>query len=277
MKVYLLFNISKLNISKAALSLFAAATLCFSIVSVAAAQTPEERGLEIALEADKRDTGFVDNRAQMVMVLRDKRGTERARKMRTSALERSDDGDWSMTIFDQPADVKGTALLTYSHGLEPDDQWLYLPALKRVKRISSRNKSGPFMGSEFAFEDMSSFEVEKYKYKFERQEACGELTCLVSEWIPQYDNSGYSRTIIWHDTAEYRMQKIDFYGRRGKLLKTLVPENYQLYNERFWRPLKLEMTNHKNGKSTVLLFKDYEFAVGLTERDFDQTALKSAK
>ena len=133
------------------------------------------------------------------------------------------------------------------------------------------------MGSEFAFEDMSSFEVEKYSYKFEREEACGELTCLVSEWIPQYDNSGYSRSVIWHDTTEYRMQKIDFYGRRGKLLKTLVPENYQLYNERFWRPLKLEMTNHKTGKSTLLLFKDYEFGVGLSERDFDQSALKSAK
>jgi len=58
-------------------------------------------------------------------------------------------------------DVKGTVVLTFSHGLKPDEQWIYLPALKRVKRISSSNKSGPFMGSEFAYEDIGSWEVKK--------------------------------------------------------------------------------------------------------------------
>jgi outer membrane lipoprotein-sorting protein len=251
--------------------------LLFSWSSHAQGVDAEQRGLDIALEADKRNSGFVDSQEQMVMVLRDKRGKERARKMRTKSLERHDDGDWGMTIFDQPADVKGTAMLTYSHGLEPDDQWLYLPALKRVKRISSRNKSGSFMGSEFAFEDMSSFEVKKYTYRFEREEACGELTCFVSEWVPQYDNSGYTRTVIWHDQQEYRAQKIDFYGRANKLLKTLTLMDYQLFNDRFWRPMKLEMQNHKTGKSTLLIFKSYEFGVGLSERDFDQSALKNAK
>ena len=123
------------------------------------AETPEEHGLRIAQEADAYDTGFVDFTADMVMTLRNRKGQESVRQIRSRNLEVSGDGDKAMSIFDQPADVKGTAMLTFSHGLEPDDQWLYLPALKRVKRISSRNKSGPFMGSEFAFDDLGSQEI----------------------------------------------------------------------------------------------------------------------
>ena len=128
----------------------------------AAAQTPEEKGLEIAVEADRRDTGFHDSTATMAMLLKNRRGDESTRDIRVRTLEQKNDGDKSLTIFDRPADVKGTAFLSFTHKSGPDDQWLYLPALKRVKRISSRNKSGPFMGSEFAYEDLSSQEVEKY-------------------------------------------------------------------------------------------------------------------
>ena len=81
--------------------------------------------------------------ADMKMILKNRAGNTSVRTIRTKTLEVSGDGDKSLSIFDEPADVKGTAMLTYSHGLEPDDQWLYLPAIKRVKRISSRNKSGP--------------------------------------------------------------------------------------------------------------------------------------
>jgi len=140
-----------------------------------AAQTAEQRGLEIAVEADRRDTGFHDSQAAMRMILRNKRGDESTREIRVRTLEQLDDGDKSLTIFDKPADVRGTNFLTFTHKTGPDDQWLYLPALKRVKRISSRNKSGPFMGSEFAYEDLSSQEIEKYTYKYLRDEACGEL------------------------------------------------------------------------------------------------------
>ena len=127
--------------------------------------TGNARGLEIAVEADKRDTGFGDFTAEMVMELRNKQGDVSTRNIRLKTLEVKDDGDKSLSIFDQPADVKGTAFLTFSHAIEPDEQWLYLPALKRVKRINSKNKSGPFMGSEFSYEDIASQEIEKYTYK----------------------------------------------------------------------------------------------------------------
>jgi hypothetical protein len=149
------------------------------------AETAEERGLEIAIEADRRDTGFHDSRASMKMILRNRQGDESIRQLRVRTLEQEDDGDKSLTTFDQPADVKGTNFLSFTHKSGPDDQWLYLPALKRVKRISSRNKSGPFMGSEFAYEDLSSQEVEKYTYKYLRDETCEGMDCFVIERVPE--------------------------------------------------------------------------------------------
>jgi len=110
------------------------------------AQTAEERGLEIVIEADRRDTGFGDFSVEMAMLLRNAQGEEAVRHMRNRIMEVEGDGDKSMIVFDRPRDVKGTALLTFTHKAGADDQWLYLPALKRVKRIASRNKSGPFMG-----------------------------------------------------------------------------------------------------------------------------------
>ena len=263
--------------------------LSFALLAFACANSPAlaqesdggdpafARGAEIAAEADRRDSGYVDSEETFTMVLRDKKGRERTRILRTKTFERMDDGDWSLTIFDQPADVKGTAMLTYSHGLEPDDQWLYLPALKRVKRISSKNRSGPFMGSEFSFEDLSDFELEKYTYRYIGEEPCGELNCFVSEWVPAYEHSGYARIEVWHDQAEYRVQKTVYYDRRNAHLKTLVYEGYTLHDERFWRASSLQMTNHKNGKTTLLYYDDVKFGVGLSERDFDQNALKRAK
>ena len=238
---------------------------------------PVERGTAIAMEAERRDSGFGDSEEILTMVLRDGKGRERTRTLRLRTLEQTDDGDWSLTIFDEPADVKGTALLTYSHGLEADDQWIYLPALKRVKRISSKNKSGPFMGSELAFEDMSSFELEKYRYTYLRDEPCEALQCFVSEWVPAYEHSGYSRMEVWHDTREYRLQRIDYYDKKGEHLKTLSLDEYQLFDERFWRPLHWEMHNHKTGKVTLLDFTSIEFGQGFTERDFDQNSLKRAR
>ncbi|MBT8139431.1 MAG: outer membrane lipoprotein-sorting protein [Gammaproteobacteria bacterium] len=242
-----------------------------------AASDAENRGKVIAIEADRRDSGYIDSESTIKMTLRDKKGRERVRTLRIKAMERPDDGDWSMTIFDEPADVEGTALLTYSHGLEPDDQWLYLPALKRVKRISSKNKSGPFMGSEFAFEDLSSFELEKYKFRYLRNETCGDDSCTVSEWVPVYDHSGYSRTEVWHDTNHYRTRRIDFFDRTGKPLKVLTLDNFKLHNERFWRAHHWLMVNHLTGKSTIIETEKIALGVGLDKRDFDKNSLKSAR
>lgn len=241
------------------------------------AQSPEEKGLQIAKDANAYDEGFIDFTADMNMILKNKKGDTSTRKIRIRNLEVQGDGDKSMSIFDEPADVKGTAMLTFSHGLKPDDQWLYLPAIKRVKRISSRNKSGPFMGSEFAFEDLSSQEVEKYNYKYLRDEACGEYQCYVIERIPAYKHSGYKRQQVWIDKEGYRAVKIDFYDRKNELLKTLQASDYQQYLDHYWRASRMEMVNHQNGKSTILEWKNYAFKTGLSESDFNSQTLKRAR
>ena len=241
------------------------------------AQTAEQRGLEIAVEADRRDTGFHDSRASLKMILRNKQGQESVRDIRVRTLEQQDDGDKSLTIFDQPADVKGTNFLSFTHKSGPDDQWLYLPALKRVKRISSRNKSGPFMGSEFAYEDLSSQEVEKYTYRYLRDESYEGTDCFVVERRPVDKHSGYRRQIAWIDKQEYRPQKIEFYDRKNALLKTLTYHDYHKYLDKYWRAHSMFMENHQTGKSTRLIWSDYAFQSGLSDRDFDRNSLKRVR
>ncbi|MES9978120.1 MAG: outer membrane lipoprotein-sorting protein, partial [Candidatus Thiodiazotropha sp. 6PLUC5] len=177
------------------------------------AATPEEKGLEIATEVEARDTGFHDFKATMTMLLKNRHGEESLRDMRNQTLEVENDGDKTLVVFDEPRDVKGTALLSFSHKVGDDDQWLYLPALKRVKRIASRNKSGPFMGSEFAYEDISSQEVEKYTYKYIADNEHEGIASFLIERYPVDPNSGYTRQQLSIDKERYIPLKIDYYDR----------------------------------------------------------------
>jgi len=254
--------------------------LLFSLVTFAGAvyaETAEEKGMAIAVEADNRDQGWGDQATIMKMILRNSQGSESTREIRGKTLEVDGDGDKSLTIFDTPRDVKGTAFLSFTHTLKPDEQWLYLPALKRVKRISSSNKSGPFMGSEFAYEDISSQEVEKYKYKFIKDDKYNGRDVFVLEQYPQYKKSGYTKQVAWIDKEMYQPLKIEFYDRKRSLLKTLTQHDYKKYLNKYWRPARLEMVNHQTGKSTTLLWKSYKFKNGFRQRDFDRNSLKRAK
>ncbi|MEL6140295.1 MAG: outer membrane lipoprotein-sorting protein [Bacteroidota bacterium] len=249
--------------------LFLLATLSFGLN----AQNTTERGLEIAKAAEKADEGFGSSTVELKMTLRNQNGQTSERLMINKTLELTEDGDKSLIVFDSPKDVKGTATLTYTHKVGSDDQWLYLPSIKRVKRISSNNKSGPFVGSEFAYEDLSSQEVEKYSYKF--LEAQGDL--LLVEQDPVDPKSGYTRRIATYNKAKgYRLEKIEFYDRKNALLKTLTYSNYKLYKNKFWRASTLHMVNHQSNKETLLEFNDYQFGTGLSDEDFSQVALQRA-
>jgi len=244
---------------------------------MASAQTPEEKGMEIAVEGDKRDAGFGDMSSDMVMTLKNANGDVSIRKMRSKNLEVEGDGDKGLTIFDEPADIKGTAFLSFTHILDADDQWLYLPALKRVKRISSKNKSGPFMGSEFAFEDLSSREVPKFTYLYLRDEAINGEDVFVVESKPNYKYSGYTRLIAWISKEKYQPLKIEYYDRKNTLLKTTTATGYQQYMDKYWRPDSLNTVNHQTKKETRLDFSNYEFQKGLSDRDFNKSSLKRAR
>jgi outer membrane lipoprotein-sorting protein len=237
----------------------------------------EQKGLEISQEVKTRDIGWGDSKADMLMFLRNEHGQESVREIKMKTLEQEDDGDKALTIFNKPKDVKGTAFLSYSHAVGADDQWLYMPALKRVKRISSRNKSGPFMGSEFSFEDLGSFEIEKYTYNYLGDELLNGQDTFMVEQFPTDENSGYSKRVVWVDKQEYLIQKVDFYDRKNSLLKTLSYSNYQQYQDKYWRALTSNMVNHQNGKSTELKWDNYTFNNGLKDADFSRNALKRVR
>lgn len=242
------------------------------------AESPAEKGLLIMIEADRRASGFDDLTAEMEMVLRNKEGSENRRRMRIRVMETPADGDKSLTIFDSPGDVKGTAFLTYSHKVGDDDQWLYLPALKRVKRINARNKSGAFMGSEFSYEDFGSLELEKYTYQYLGEETLAGRKCYMVERFPKdTKNSGYRRIVSWLDQDDYRTWKEEYYDTKNRFLKTLSLQEYHLYLETLWKAHWVRMINHQNGKETDLLWSNFEFRTGLSDRDFDQNSLKRAK
>lgn len=237
---------------------------------------PEARGRAIAVEAERRDAGFGDTVTELTMTLRNSEGRERHRRLTWKTLEVTEPGagDRSLTLFHEPRDIEGTAFLSHTYIDRQDDQWLYLPALKRVKRIPSSNKSSAFVGSEFAYEDLLSDEVEKFHYLWLRDETCGQLQCHVVERRPRYDKSGYSRQIVWIDQDELRPIKIEYYDKKDRHQKTLVFDDYRQYLERHWRPHVMRMDNHQTDKTTVLSFSTFEFQTGLTVRDFDPSVLR---
>jgi len=243
--------------------------LVVTISAIIGAQ--ENKGLEIAKAAEKADLGFKSSTADINMTLKNQNGQISERTLTVKTLELTEDGDKSLIVFNSPKDVNGTATLTYTHKTIADDQWLYLPSIKRVKRISSNNKSGPFVGSEFAYEDLSSQEIEKYTYTFiaERNKL------LVVEQHPVDPKSGYTRRIVTYNKDKgYRIEKIEFYDRKNALLKTLSYSDYKLYKNKFWRASTLNMVNHQSKKETQLRFLNYNFDVALTDDDFTQNALK---
>ena len=246
-----------------------------SLSSLMAGETPEEKGFAIAARSDRSDRGFGDSVVKLKMVLRNAAGNETTRTLRISTLEVQDEsvGDKSLVVFNTPRDIKGTGLLSHAQILTPDDQWLYLPALKRVKRISSANKSGPFVGSEFAFEDFTSLELNKYTYKYLKEGEVDGMSADIIERYPRYENSGYTKQITWIDQEVFQIRKVDFYDRRGDLLKTLKLTDYREYGEGIWRAHTFSMVNHKTGKSTELLYDPYEFKTGLEANDFVKNVL----
>lgn len=254
-------------------TLLSGAVLALVAITPVLAQTPEEKGFEIAARSDRTDRGFGSSEVTSTMILRNKQGQESKRVMFQRTLEVQDEnlGDKSILVFQSPADVDGTALLSHAKILDPDDQWLYLPALKRVKRISSRNKSGPFVGSEFAFEDFTALELNKYTYQYIKSEPCPtapELTCDVIERYPQYEFSGYTKQVGWIDQTDFQGRQVDYYDRKGEKFKTLTFSDYKLYGDKVWRAHTLKMVNHATGKSTDFLFGDYTFGLELSDKDF---------
>ncbi|MBI1211651.1 MAG: outer membrane lipoprotein-sorting protein [Alphaproteobacteria bacterium] len=226
-----------------------------------------QKGLEIARAAKDRDEGFGSYRSQAKMILRDKTGTAVERDFIALALEVKGDGDRTSIEFETPLDVRGMTVLTHAHTDRDDDQWLYLPAASRTRRITSGSRSGSFAGSEFSYEDLVGHIIEKNTYEWLRDEPCPsapDRMCYVNEQRPKDPDSGYSRMVAWIDQQDYRGYKVEYYDRSGALLKTLVSSDFKLFDNKYLRPTKMVMSNFQTGKSTEMRWSSYDFNVKLT-------------
>jgi len=229
--------------------------------------------LEVATLSDKAMSGFKDSISTMQMKLINARGQEKIRTMKMKVLE-GKEADKSLMEFLTPADVKGTKFLNYQHITKDDDQWLYLPALKRVKRIASKNKSGSFMGSEFSYEDLSAFNVKKYKYSGDAIEGTLDSKAVyIGQSVPVSKYSGYTKLVTYSDKTTFLIQKIEYYDRKKQLLKTAYFEKYKQYDD-IYRIAKITMRNIQNDKTTVLAWDEEKIKTGLRDKDFHKRYLK---
>ncbi|WP_417335635.1 outer membrane lipoprotein-sorting protein [Halobacteriovorax marinus] len=241
------------------------------------AETTEEKGLRIAKEAEARNNGFIGDESDLEMILIDAYGSKIIRKMQGKVLEVENDGDKSLNIFLNPKDVKGTKMLTWSHKKDDDNQWLYLPSLKRVKKISSRNKSSSFMGSEFSYEDIGSQEIEKYKFNFikDGKSADGEDVHII-ERVP-VANSGYSKQVVQISKKHLNAVHVSYYDRKNELLKTADMSDFKKYTvagKELWRASNIHMKNVQTKKESIFKWNNRKLGVKFKENLFTKRALK---
>lgn len=217
---------------------------------------PVAYGTELARHADLYDRGWIDDVAQGRMTLFDSGGDSVERSFVRTVLEKPVEGDKSVIRFLSPAEIKGVAALTHEQPGSSDDNWLYLPANKRVRRISGANKTASFQGTEFTYEDLANLEVVEYDWRFidESDLVRGEEAVPVYrvEARPNYAETGYSRIVVSFHRETWRRERIEFYDKAGEHLKTLDYADWKLFHCRFWRAMRLEMKNHQTGKRTVL-------------------------
>jgi hypothetical protein len=232
-------------------------------------------GRRIFAEVSARNGGYGDQQANVTMQLRRKSGAITTRLMNIATLEVPNDGARTIVSFNNPLDVKGTQVLTYTHATADDEQWIYLPAFKRVKQIADANKTTSFMGSEFTYEDLNSLNVqlEKFDYRYLKTDEIEGMSCQVVERVPRYPRSGYKRQVAWVARDRHIVVKVDYYDAKDVLVKTLSLTRFQQHLGSLWRADEMSMAS-VNGDSTVLLWSDYKFKSGLAVNDFSVSALK---
>jgi outer membrane lipoprotein-sorting protein len=239
-------------------------------------ETPYLNGEAIEIKQDQMQTGYIGETRTMTLTLGNAQGEESIRKVNFEGFEGDRRHDKTVLRFVYPADIKGTALLTHEQGSEDDDQWLYLPAIKRVKRIASSNQSGSFMGSEFAYEDLVVRQIDKYTYRYLGDEEIDGKDCYVIERKPKNKNSGYSKVIRWRMKSNLQELKTEYYDRKGELLKQRKMEGHRLIDG-FWRVKKITVKNVQTNKYSTLTFDDVKIKLDLPEHKFSVREFNSVE
>ena len=237
-------------------------------------KSPTDAGLEISEVYEEHNNGFKGEYGQMKLVIMNAQNDKVSRIMTQRIAEVHGEGDRSIIEFASPADVKGTKLLTHTMKTKKNKQWLYLPSIKRVKRINSRNQAVSFMGSEFYYEDLASQELEKYNHILLRSENYQGRSCFLIERVPTDKYSGYSKLHVWLDKQYRAPLKIDYFDRKGELLKTAIFSNYRKHGK-WWRQNKIIMSNHQTSKESIIVWTDQKLEKDYKPKDFSKRNLKN--
>lgn len=230
-------------------------------------------GLQVIENVYNRPVGE-DMQGELNMTLTNSRGDNRIRKIKqfTKDLGKMEK---KIMFFQYPADVRNTSFMTwgYDEAGKDDDQWIYLPALKKVKRISSDSKSDYFMGSDFTYDDLGDRHPQDDVHKILREEVFEGSPCYVVESIPRDEEYIYSKTITWIIKDRWISLKKDFYDEDGDLLKTLSVKKYEKISG-FWTILHSHMHNIQKNHTTDMELKNVKINNGLSARKFTVRMMK---
>lgn len=219
---------------------------------------PVAHGLEIAQHADAVDVGWRDEVMQGTMTLYDADGDSVRRTFSRMVHERAKEGDKLIIKFLSPAEIKGVSALTHENVGGSDDNWLYLPANKRVRRISGANNTASFQGTEFTYEDLANLDPREFEWRLyeettiQREGDSSPTPVFKLEAKPTYDDTGYARLVVYYHVENFRQERVEYYDLSGKHLKTRDSTDWRHVHDRFWRPYLIDMTNHQTAKRTTL-------------------------
>ena len=244
--------------------------------AVVAAELSNREGLELARQVYDRPSGD-DESAQVTMLLGEKGKQTRKRVLFSYAKDKGKAERWSLMRFKQPADVEGTGLLTLDHPGDDSDQWLYLPALDRVRRISSSRKGGRFVGSDFFYEDLRDREVEMDHHRFAGKGKVGKVPCDILVSTPRDpDNSVYTQRVSCIHRKTLIPLKVDLYqAGSDKPVKRLQARKIKKI-QGYWSVLESTMYDLKTGHRTQLVTNKLKYDQGLPDTLFTQRGLGDA-
>ncbi len=241
------------------------------------ARADDPKARAIMERVDARDDGD-DQTSTLQMILIDKNQKQRVRELRSLSKDKGED-TWSMMFFLSPADVEDTGFLTYDYdeASRDDDQWLYLPALKKTKRIASSDKSGSFMGSDFSYADMTERPLESYDYKLLQEGEVAGQPVWVIESVPnneeELDETGYTKSILFIRKDNDVMVRSKSWVKKGGRNKYFDVEKLEQIDG-IWVPTVMTMITKKGEETlhkTIIRTSDVKFGQKL---EFDQFSVR---